>query len=59
VLDVLTVQCPWCFEEIEISIDPETEGAFVQDCEVCCRPWALTLKRDVDGDPVLDVQRAD
>ncbi len=34
------IQCPYCWESFEITIDP-SEGEsqdFVYDCEVCCRP---------------------
>lgn len=57
-MDVVSVQCPYCFEPVEIDLDPETEGSFVQDCEVCCNPWALTVRRDEDGAVVVDVERA-
>ena len=33
------VQCPYCWESIEILIDPgETEQDYIEDCSVCCRP---------------------
>ena len=56
--DVITVQCPYCFESVELDLDPETEGAFVQDCEVCCNPWQLRVSRDEDGNVSVDVDRA-
>ncbi|HEY4221221.1 MAG TPA: CPXCG motif-containing cysteine-rich protein [Myxococcota bacterium] len=58
-MDVVTVQCPYCFESVEIDIDPETEGSFVQDCEVCCHPWQLHVTRDHDGDISVTVTGAD
>lgn len=56
--DSLEVACPWCFEIVELWIDPDTEGSFVQDCDVCCRPWQVWVARDEDGELVVDVQRA-
>lgn len=44
--DVVTVQCPYCRERIELYVDPDTTGAFVEDCEVCCRPWQVTAWRE-------------
>ena len=44
--DVVEVQCPWCFELVELIIDPETEGSYIEDCEVCCRPWQIFVARD-------------
>ncbi len=57
-MDVLTVQCPYCFESNEIDLDPETEGSFVQDCEVCCNPWEVTVYWDGQEQSV-DVRRGD
>lgn len=56
--DTVEVACPWCFETLELWIDPGTEGGFVQDCDVCCRPWEVMVSRDEDGELVVDVVRA-
>ena len=40
--DSTEVQCPWCWERVTLYIDPETQGEFVEDCEVCCRPLGGT-----------------
>ena len=39
------VQCPYCGEEIEITLDPGSGGSqeYVEDCEVCCNPWRVTV----------------
>lgn len=52
-----TVQCPWCFETVEVWIDPDTRGKTVRDCEVCCRPWELTISRDAQGKVQVVVRR--
>lgn len=57
-MDPTVVQCPWCFESIEIWIDPGSEGSMVEDCSVCCRPWQLYVERDADGQVVATVTRA-
>ncbi|AVR44419.1 CPXCG motif-containing cysteine-rich protein [Christiangramia fulva] len=32
-------QCPYCWEEISILLDPSVqEQTYIEDCEVCCRP---------------------
>jgi hypothetical protein len=36
---VVSIQCPYCWELIELVVDcsvPEQE--YVEDCSVCCRP---------------------
>ena len=51
------VACPWCGEAIELYVDPETRGALVEDCEICCRPWRVVVRRE-DGELMVYVDRA-
>lgn len=44
--DWVSIQCPYCFEWLEIFIELDLEGHMVRDCEVCCRPWQLRVHRD-------------
>ena len=53
-----TVTCPYCGEDVAITIEPDVRGAFVQDCEVCCNPWQLRVTRDGD-ERYVSVERAD
>ena len=57
-MDEFTVTCPYCGEEVEIIIEEDVRGAFVQDCEVCCNPWLVRVTRTPDG-PTVSVGRAD
>ena len=56
--DHFLVTCPYCGEEVEIYVEPDTRGNFVQDCEVCCNPWRVSVSRD-DDERYVDVTRAD
>jgi hypothetical protein len=56
--DQFQVTCPYCGEEVEIYLEPDVSGAFVQDCEVCCNPWRVQVVDDGDERRV-DVGRAD
>ena len=57
--DVAEVTCPYCFEAVEIYVDPQSEGTFVEDCQVCCRPWSVSVARDeLTGELSVDVARA-
>lgn len=31
-------QCPYCWEEISMLLDPSISATYVEDCEVCCNP---------------------
>ena len=41
--DYFTVTCPYCGEDVEIYVEPDVKGSFVQDCEVCCNPWRVRV----------------
>ena len=53
-----SVTCPYCGEEVEIYLEPEIQGTLVQDCEVCCNPWQVTVYWDGD-EQYVDVKRGD
>ena len=44
--DVVRVRCPYCRELVELYVDPDTQGSYIEDCAVCCRPWMVTAVRD-------------
>ena len=35
-------QCPYCWEEISMLLDPSASSSYVEDCEVCCNPIKVT-----------------
>ena len=39
--DEVWVRCPFCHEKQLLVVDPDTSGSFVQDCDVCCKPWQV------------------
>ena len=56
--DSFLVTCPYCGENVEIYVEPEVRGSFVQDCEVCCNPWRVRVWRE-EGERQVEVARAD
>ena len=56
--DTFLVCCPFCGEQVEIYVEADARGSFVQDCEVCCNPWLVRVTRSPDGAD-LSVSRAD
>ena len=52
------VTCPYCGEEVELYLESDVGGSFVQDCEVCCNPWRVIVSGKGD-DRSVDVGRAD
>ena len=53
-----TIQCPFCFESVDIWLDPTDEGSMIRDCDVCCNPWQLNIERSRDGGVRIEVSRA-
>src|SRR5207249_5987298 len=56
--DEFWVTCPFCGEQLEIYVEPDVSGSFVQDCEVCCNPWRVHVSGR-DEDRAVYVTRAD
>jgi hypothetical protein len=56
--DTIEVQCPYCGERVEISVEPDVYGTLVQDCEVCCNPWRIRVSGR-GAERVIEVARAD
>jgi hypothetical protein len=56
-----TVYCPYCGEPNEIALDPGSGSAqeYVEDCQVCCQPWRVTVSYHDDGSASVDVSPAD
>ena len=42
--------CPYCGEPAEVDVDEvgPPDERFVQDCDVCCRPWNVHVIRGGD-----------
>ncbi|HXE58655.1 MAG TPA: CPXCG motif-containing cysteine-rich protein [Gemmatimonadales bacterium] len=45
------VYCPHCGEPNEIALDPGSGPLqeYVEDCQVCCQPWLVTVRYHADG----------
>jgi hypothetical protein len=55
------VSCPYCGESVEITLDPGS-GAnqqYIEDCQVCCRPWVVSVSYDEDGTAHVFVDASD
>lgn len=56
--ETFPVICPYCGEEVEIFIEEDVRGSFVQDCEICCNPWLVHVTGR-EAERVITVGRAD
>ena len=55
------VHCPYCGEENEVSLDPGSGEVqdYVEDCQVCCQPWRVTVEYDSEGGAVVSATALD
>ena len=50
-LDSVLIQCPYCWETLDVSVDPSVpEQEYVEDCPVCCRASVIHVEIDEDGE---------
>ena len=56
--DTYLVTCPYCGEAVEIYVEPDVRGSYIQDCEICCNPWTVRVSR-AGGEIEVEVRRAD
>lgn len=49
------VFCPYCGESVDVLVDLAGGAVqeYVEDCEVCCRPWAVRVVFDAEGRPTI------
>lgn len=55
------VECPYCGETNEVTLDPGSgsDQEYVEDCQVCCRPWLMRVRYNRDGSADIEVIRSD
>jgi hypothetical protein len=56
-----TVYCPYCGEAVEIGLDPGggPSQQYVEDCQVCCQPWRVSVFYGEDGQAEVSVTALD
>jgi hypothetical protein len=55
------VVCPFCHQRCRILLDPGSgpEQEYIEDCEVCCRPWNVHVRYRDDGCADVLIEPAD
>ena len=54
------VSCPYCGEHVTINVDPSGGAVqtYIEDCQVCCRPWQVHVSYDDHGAAHVSVEAA-
>ena len=59
-MDTQTVQCPYCGEQIEVTVDLSVRRQeYIEDCQVCCAPMTLVVTVADDLTVTVNVLRSD
>ena len=55
------VLCPYCGESNEVALDPGSGESqdYVEDCQVCCRPWRVVVEYREDGSATVSAAALD
>ena len=54
------ISCPYCAEKIGVVIDLSAGAqSYIEDCQVCCRPIAISFDAADDAVSWLQVERDD
>ena len=55
------VTCPYCGAVNEVALDPGSGASqeYVEDCQVCCRPWQVRVTYQPDGSADITAEAAD
>ncbi|MCO6413119.1 MAG: CPXCG motif-containing cysteine-rich protein [Thiogranum sp.] len=49
-LETASVECPYCGEPFETSVDCSAGAQqYIEDCPVCCQPIEMTTDVDLDS----------
>lgn len=49
-LDLVTIECPYCWQSFEATVDCSAgDQCYVEDCQVCCNPILLIIRVDLEG----------
>ena len=59
-LQTACIQCPYCWESIEVLVDCYVNRQeYVEDCSVCCRPIVITVVSSPGEVVSIDVRAED
>jgi hypothetical protein len=55
------VDCPYCGESVQITLDPGSgdDQDYVEDCEVCCQPWRVSVTYGAEGEARVSITALD
>ena len=60
-IEPIQLICPYCGEPVELDIDESggSRQSYVEDCPVCCQPWQVKVRLDLEGSWNATLQKTD
>jgi hypothetical protein len=59
-LEEVSVQCPYCGEFVELTVDRSMLGeSHGEDCQVCCQPMVILASANEGGGLSVEARRED
>jgi hypothetical protein len=60
-IEPIQLICPYCGEPVELDIDESggSRQSYVEDCPVCCQPWQVEVRLDLEGSWNATLQKTD
>jgi len=60
-MEPMQLICPYCGEPVELDIDEcgGSRQSYIEDCPVCCRPWQVEIRLDLEDNWNATLQKTD
>jgi len=59
-LQSITIQCPYCWQAIEVLVDCSINNQeYIEDCSVCCRPITISVESSAGEVTYIDARSED
>lgn len=56
-MEEIEIQCPCCWEHIQILVDPSvSDQEYVEDCSVCCNPLLIHVTFDTSTRELIEIK---
>ncbi len=56
-LDSASIQCPYCWQMLEIEVDSSAGSQkYTEDCHVCCRPILIRIHVGANNEISIDAE---
>jgi hypothetical protein len=60
-MESIPLMCPYCGEPTDLEIDESggSRQSYIEDCPVCCRPWQVEVRHNMEDGWNATLQKSD